>query len=70
LAEAGGELFGMDETPDGGGGFRRIVGVEMVQQQIQTARVEVRVVPRKKHVAGAVRMAEDVEHQSGRAFRV
>ena len=50
--------------------FAAASAIEMIQQQIQTARVEMRVVPRKKKMAGAVGVAHHIKCQSRSAAGV
>ena len=53
-----------------GRAVRRAVRVQMIQQQIQTARIQQRVVPGKKQMARAVRVAHHVKRQPRSVFGV
>ena len=63
-------MFGADEIRGLGRGSFCFIRVEMIQQKIQTARVEMRVVPRKKKMARAISVAQHVKHQARPATRV
>ena len=62
-AQVPAKLFGADEILDGRDIFRGIIPIQMVQQQIETARIEMGMIPGEKKVAGAISMAHHIKCQ-------